>query len=215
MNADILGLVARCGWATASWEPAAPLHGLVEALNAHSGISRLVAAPKSTSLVPKLEAVARPGTKSALRGLSAFPPHTDGASSGTPPHFILIRCLTPLCEFPTYLISRHVLALGDQLQSGLSAGMWICRCSTRPHLSAVLERSRIRWDEDCMRPVDRIAKRMHEKFRDLLQATPMHKHDWVDLGKVLVIDNWQTLHSRGPILPGSTRILERLYVEVR
>ena len=209
---DILCAAARHGWATTQWEPSRSLHELVDALNLQTRLYELHAAKRSTSLVAKPRAIARSGSKSAKRGLTMFPPHTDGASHREPPHYLVLRCVTAPCEFPTYLVSRDTLPLDDELQLGLSSGIWVCRGSAQPHLSAVIEGRRIRWDEDCMRPLDRIARRMHDQFRNLLNAAAMYQHSWRDRSTVLVIDNWNTLHARGHIRNGNTRQLERLYV---
>ena len=215
MNVDIFDSVERHGWVPVEWNANESLHALVDVLNLNTSYCEMVPAEQTTTLVAMCQDTARPGSKSALRGLTAFPPHTDGASKRKPPLLMMLRCLTAPSGCPTYLLSRHAIELEDSLRIGLSVGLWVCRGLRRPHLSAVLDGSRIRWDEDCMRPLDQLARRSHETFRNLLTSTPMRQHNWTDLDTVLVVDNWQTLHARGPVHRGYMRKLERLYIGVR
>ena len=99
----------------------------------------MVPAEQTTALVAKCQNTARPGSKSPLGGLTAFPPHTDGASKRKPPLLVMLRCLTAPSGCPTYLLSRHAIELEDSLRIGLSVGLWVCRGMRRPHLSPVLD----------------------------------------------------------------------------
>ena len=213
--ADVLGTVARYGWATIHWEPTKTLHDLVHVLDTHTSHFHLTSVEPSATLVATERMTARPASKSAKRGLTAFPPHTDAASRREPPRFLLLRCLTAPSEFPTFLVSRYTIPLDYRLQLSLSSVIWVCRGTAWPHLSSVLGATRIRWDEDCMRPLDRVAKNVHNKFRNILDVEEMYEHVWSDRDIVLIIDNWNTLHARGSIRAGNTRILERLYAEAQ
>ena len=215
MSVDILDSVSRYGWASVPWNAKKSLHAFVDALNSNTSGCVMVPAQQTTILVAKCQETARPGSKSALRGLTAFPPHTDGASRREPPHLMVLRCLTAPSRCPTYLLSRRAIELEDSLRIELSMGLWECRGLRRPHLSAVPDGIRIRWDEDCMRPLDQLAKRSHETFKNLLKVTNMCQHNWTDPDTALVVDNWQTVHARGAIHESFMRKLERLYVEIR
>ena len=125
MNVDIFDSVERHGWVPVEWNANESLHALVDVLNLNTSYCEMVPAEQTTTLVAMCQDTARPGSKSALRGLTAFPPHTDGASKRKPPLLMMLRCLTAPSGCPTYLLSRHAIELEDSLRIGLSVGLGV------------------------------------------------------------------------------------------
>ena len=93
MNVDIFDSVARHGWVSVPWNANESLHALVDVLNVNTSYCEMVPAEQTTALVAKCQDTARPGSRSALGGLTAFPPHTDGASNRKPPFLISLLVL--------------------------------------------------------------------------------------------------------------------------
>ena len=170
--------------------------------------------PRSEILRTTGESVARPGSKSAMRGRREFPLHTDRAFDRLPSRYLLLRSISGQSASPTQLVAFNDVEVGKELASDLRAGLWVTGNYRRAHLCAVLEGQRLRWDADCMRPMDRIAKRAHIEFLEALNESSHANHLWFDTCTVLVVDNWRTLHGRLPVRQSECRTLERLLVEV-
>lgn len=202
------------GWAILSWEASRSLEGLAERLFLHNSESCVYRIGRSTTLTATTTCCAKPGTKSSLRGLGAFPPHTDEASRPIPPRYILMRSLSGQTESATFFLRFRPNQIGKRLISDLAGGLWAYRGSRVPHISPVWVTDRIKWDEDCMRPLDRIAKRAQRHFRTYVESASTLRYMWSDRSSVIVIDNWNTLHGRDPVPARGHRILERLYVEI-
>lgn len=199
------------GWNVVEWPVTHRLMDLAETIVghrvriAHGLKSQLVAADREQ---------ARPGSKSARRGRGEFPPHTDGAHLHTPPHYILLRALSQKTLTSTYLVNFSVLHLPAGLLDGLKNGIWTTGNRGRTFLcSVVSERPFVRWDEDCMRPSDRIAHGAHEFLRGLLVRAPQVEHKWNNPNCVLILDNWHVLHGRGQVSGTDHRVLERVALE--
>ena len=157
---------------------------------------------------------ARAGSKSSFRGLNAFPPHTDEAFRPIPPRYIMLRLLSGKSQSATELFEIENSEIDKRLLSDLSCGLWACRGAQAPHISSVCENDRIRWDEDCMRPLDSLAKRAHVEFRMCLLSLAKIRFTWTTSSSVLLIDNWRTLHGRELVPVCERRQIERLYVEM-
>ena len=143
-----------------------------------------------------------------------FPAHTDESSRPVPPRYFLLRSLSGQTESATFFLRFRPSQIGKGLISDLAGGLWAYRGSRVPHIGSVWEPDRIKWDEDCMRPLDRIAKRAQCQFRQFIESAPTQKYMWSDRSSVIVIDNWKALHGRDPVPAHEHRILERLYVEM-
>lgn len=203
---------ATWSWSTVEWPNEKPLNELANDLFASEIASGSFSLGAREELVAKDYSRAKPGTKSARRGLQTFPLHTDQASKLVPPRYILLRAFSA-SESPTYLLPVCQCRLTTELRLGLTEGLWAFRGSRTPHISSVVDDQRIRWDEDCMRPLDKSAKKAHRQFSELLSRVETHHVEWTNSKTVLVIDNWRTLHGRASVKESEHRILERLYLE--
>lgn len=214
LSQHILEELACRGWATISWDPAHSLFDLSRLLFRGTCLGVDTQNGRRTILRALPTESGRPGSKSAIRGLEEFSLHTDGASDFVPPHYLLLRSLSGASRSTTDLLPLSKVRIGSRTRSDLSAGLWIAGGTRRAHICAVFEQERYRWDEDCMRPMDRMARRAHDEFRTLLEKAPQTSHEWSNCSTVLIIDNWQTLHGRSPVCRTELRELERLYVDL-
>ena len=157
------------------------------------------------------EANARPESKSSIRGLGEFPPHTDGAHLAAPPRYVLLRSKSIASGAASTLLSKTSLRMSSELEYGLRNGIWAAGRRRNARLWPVLAHGAIRWDEDCMRPADLTARIAHAELALIASKSPKSRHCWSDPDEVLVIDNWRTLHGREAV-KNEERILERLAV---
>ena len=202
------------GWATAPWCRNRALKELAKLFILESDSPGIYQPGKYSLLRTVQQRDAREASKSALRGLNPFPLHTDEAARRVPPRYILMRLLSGSSKAETYLLHFPSSQISPQLLADLAGGLWTCRGARGPHISSVWKHERTRWDEDCMRPVDRLAKRAHSRFLDFPVSAPMVGHKYSDHSEALLIDNWRTMHGRVHVLYREHRQLERVYVEM-
>ena len=213
-STDAIDEVENKGWASLSWSETRSLHDLASLVFSEASehcIYSLGSAMRLTATIPEK---ARNGGKSSLRGLGAFPPHTDQAWLPMPPRYILLRSISGRSESPTDILHFEVNNVDDRLHSNLASGLWAYRGAGASQIRSVLDGDRIRWDEDCMRPLDGLAKRTHFEFIEWLNSAPKISYHWYDRSSVLLINNWNTLHARAPVNASEHREIERLYVEI-
>ena len=213
-NTECLSNLRSSGWTTLQWPATEPLVRLASWMFGADQLETSCRPPKSEILRATGEPAARPGSKSAKRGLQEFPFHTDRAFDRLPPRYLLLRSISGQSASSTRLVAFDDVEVDKELASDLRAGLWVTGNSRRAHVCAVLEGQRVRWDTDCMRPMDRISNRAQTRFSDALQESSYTDHILSDTCTVLVVDNWRTLHGRGRVSQSDGRILERLLVEV-
>ena len=202
------------GWATSSWERTRSLQQLAEILFLEKSKPRMHKLGKYTKLLAVSKTEARIGSKSAIRGLDSFPLHTDEASRRLPPRYVVLRALSGTSNAVTFLLHFSPDHIDGKLLSDLTYGLWACRGAREPHISPVWENERIKWDEDCMRPLDRLARRAHSEFREFIVSSSKVSYQWSNRSSILLIDNWRTMHGRAGVWTEERRTLERLYVEI-
>lgn len=164
-------------------------------------------------------AKARQLTLSATFGTGAFPLHTDTAFWPTPARFLVmlaegdLRRTTPICAMRKILDSG-----GDNLLRLIEKSVWIIRGKDGSHygqmtLSTKGVRSGVRFDQQCMKPVNASARDVAAYFDTGDRAVPIEHLEWRPHTAV-VISNWHALHGRGVQPPNEQeRTLRRIYVE--
>lgn len=213
-NEDILDQLLIAGWTSVSWEGTCSLQDVATQIFLKKSANAIYKLGITKTLTAINRTVATAGTKSALRGLDGFPPHTDEAYRPVPPRFLLLRSISGATESTTDIYPFLADKISESLLSGLSSGLWAWRGFRIPHICAVWENDRLKWDEDCMRPLDQLAKRAHSEFQMFIMSAPKVSYTWSNRLSVLLIDNWKTMHARGPVPVDERREIERLYVEI-
>ena len=211
---NLIDEVANKGCTSVSWSECRSLRDLALLVFSETSGQGTYKVGSTIRLTTTTKKKARSGGKSSIRGLEAFPPHTDEAWRLVPPRYILLRSISGQSESPTEILCFDVNKIDEHLHCDLASGLWACREPGAPRICSVWEGKRMRWDEDCMRPLDRLAKRAHLEFLECIGAAPKTAYQWHDRWSVLLIDNWNTLHARTPVATSETREIERLYVEV-
>lgn len=150
-------------------------------------------------------------------GLGDYPMHTDMAHWTNPPRFMALRCVrgAPVST----LVVGVKKALGTLSQSTIMRATFKPRKRSGGRLT-LLPFAReddggqlYRWDKLFLKPANASAEEVAAQLSNagataqsfVLGAT----------GDTLIIDNWQTLHGRGPV-PDSARgrIIERAYLDL-
>lgn len=149
-------------------------------------------------LAGKPKDLARPNTLSSRHGLEAFPLHSDGALTATPPRWLLLvaprRRITRTILFDTNKLTQE---FGDAY---LRRALFLQKSRHAKYLRLLVEisgRQCIRYNADVMQPANSEATAVNAYLRCSLPSCLTI--DWQE-NRMALIDNWATLHARGPFL---------------
>ncbi len=169
------------------------------------------------NLTPRAEST--PNTYSGIYGLGHFPFHTDLAHWRRPPRYLLLRCIRGYEDVKTLLIDGRVILSAVTLDVMTRAIMKPRRPQNNAiHLLRLCEQVesgyRLRWDEKFLRPASRIGEAASKQIRSVLCNTSTLSAALIEVGDMLIIDNWRMLHARTPVQVGrEDRLIQRVYLE--
>lgn len=156
---------------------------------------------ESRVLRPHDRSAAPTASMSSFTGLSAQPPHTDGAHKPRPPRYVMLKCLNPgESDCPTVVATLDWNRLDRDWPQALARRDWVIQGSpSSPFYGSVLERgrgnfSRVRFDRYCMR-APRGTQSAQEIADDLMRYATTTKISY-QTGECLLLDNWRVLHGR-------------------
>jgi TfdA family taurine catabolism dioxygenase TauD len=181
------------------------------ALETARALGRIVPPRRGQAFVQRLEVKdgpqASPTSFSGLFGAGEFPMHTECANWTVPPRFLVLASVTATRNSGETRVSP-----APSYDSSIAEGVFVVRNGRHSFLASIADRHRsfIRFDPICMKPTDNRSHAAMSRFAALSEQMPRHSIQW-KRGDILVIDNWQVLHGRGPALRG--RVLLRIYVE--
>lgn len=172
--------------------------------------------PIVAKLQPTAAATARPGSLSSKFDFGAFPLHTDTANWAVPCRYMLLACLHAGCgNRKTVLFDSRRLELTSHDRKVLNSTPFRIMNGRFSFFSTVLKEGRpfVRYDPACMRALTpEGTKSLHLIERGAANglAIPI---EWIR-GRVLIVDNWRTLHGRS-LADGDdrARTLLRVYVK--
>jgi L-asparagine oxygenase len=177
--------------------------------------------PTVQTLRPRHKSESPSNRYSGTYGLTEFPLHTDLAHWALPPHYLILRC-----KFGSEVVGTRLLPY-SAITSTLEETT-IRRAMARPRhtprsgaqcllpLIFPIEENRFgfRWDPLFLVPMNLPAQRLAGIMRD--NAWDMTRLVTVTLkspGDTLIVDNWQLLHGRRPVLATDlSRCIERIYL---
>lgn len=150
-------------------------------------------------------------------GFDALPMHTDLAHWHLPPRYVLLRCIVGDPDVFTRLIhSNEVLR---QFPNDLVARALFRprrRLSGKLFLLRLRQNEIFRWDQLFLTPENREGKEIWEWM--ISSGGVAHGRNAVEIvldkpGRTILLDNWNVLHSRGPVNPASSvsRRIARVY----
>jgi hypothetical protein len=155
---------------------------------------------------------AHPRSLSAQFGLNALPFHAELSHRPRPCRYLLLGCLDPGSQSAvTTLLDWRTLGFSSEDFRLLETAPVLVRSGRRSFYSTVLPRDRafLRYDPGCLEAVDERGRFALRLLANRLALCSPDIHEW-KRGDILIIDNWRTLHGRGPSTHGSDRRLVRI-----
>ena len=166
---------------------------------------------------PQKSKNAPPNTLSSRYGLGPFPFHTESAYWRRPPRFLVLYCDSPgFGRRPTLLVDVAGWELSEKHVQKLRAGVWKTG-GTRPFLCSLIQHHeeglRIRFDVECMKPMNRSAVDGSSLMNSRIRSSHPISIRW-KRGDLLIVDNHRMLHARGAAAElDHDRILVRVLVQ--
>ncbi|WP_194933748.1 Fe(II)-2OG oxygenase family protein [Pseudomonas neuropathica] len=155
-------------------------------------------------------------TYGGVYGRNEFPLHSDYAHWGSPPHFLMLRCLEGTPSVSTYLlpasdILEHADGLAERavvVPRRAQPGRMLC---PMPVCFRDGGYAGLRWDYLFLKPLNQAAIRVGESIKSIQDIRRIDVC-LADPGDTLIIDNWRMLHGRSSVPSATHRRLERIYV---
>ena len=138
-------------------------------------------------------------------GLAPLPFHTDTAHWPVPCRYLVMACVEPgPAPAPTMLLDTEMLAHTSEERMAARTAVFLVRNGRHSFYGTIADTGRpfVRLDLGCMVERSEACRAAVSAYTGQQASSHAVQCHWVP-GKVLVIDNWRTLHGRGAT--GKTR----------
>src|SRR6267154_2663847 len=171
-------------------------------------------------LVPRAQEEARRNSMSAQHGLGRFPFHTDAAYFRVPPRLVFLRLAEGASSTSDSLLrGTRDLAFSERELADLRREIWVIGSGRSPFYASVLGYSGasnswfLRYDPCCMTPSLPRSSKSEATLQNAFAVAKPAAVAWAPQ-KIVIIDNWRTLHAREAARAEDCdrRVLERVLV---
>ena len=151
-------------------------------------------------------------------GLGRFPLHTDLAHWYKPPHYLMLKCISPTTEVYTSLIRAADVFNGLKL-SILKRALFQPRRRIEGRLplfrfyQEVSGQVIYRWDSLFLNAANAEAEVVSERIKSIDINNNHEKFYMKNIGDILIINNWTIFHGRSEVPPlDKKRVIDRVYL---
>lgn len=165
-------------------------------------------------LTPANAALLEKSSYSGNYGVEEFPFHSDMAHWFRPPRYLLLCCRVPAISVETRVVKSEWIFEGEEIHD-LRRALFRPRRRLNGRLSPLrlFEGDFYRWDSLFIEPINKLASSLRSRVIDRLAKVSYEAIVLGNCNQCLLIDNWQTLHSRSAVTAeGMNRKLERVYL---
>ncbi|MBW3524684.1 TauD/TfdA family dioxygenase [Chryseobacterium sp. NKUCC03_KSP] len=146
-----------------------------------------------------------------------FPLHTDTSFLQLPAKYVI------LSSFKSIDTSTTIININDFLRDAtneelalIKNSVYLVRTGALTFYTSLMCKANdkfiFRYDPQCMKPMNKAAMEAEELITKFSKVANKTKISW-DNPKVLIIDNWQTLHGREALKENKSRTLKRIYIK--
>lgn len=156
-------------------------------------------------LTPLKRVDAHSQSLSANFGTGSFPFHSDGAYLKVPPKYIILRYVSGISSLtPTIICDLKGLSFIER--QSLKHSIWKVNSRMSSFYSSILSENDhfYRFDKCVMKPIN-AQNDNSSKFEDIVAKLPKQIVNW-EPNKVVIIDNWTSLHNRPAIHEAKLKI---------
>ncbi|AXT41977.1 hypothetical protein D1821_06015 [Phaeobacter inhibens] len=168
------------------------------------------------TLTPKNTEEANRNSLSSIYGRKGFPFHVDMAHRTVPSHYLVFACIQSNQEAaPTLLAHNKDWSLNSTEEKALQTGVFLVKNGKHSFYTNARHPNSpfLRWDPGCMHAQDMNAELVSAAFSKQPSCAPQNVINW-STGDLLVVDNWNMMHARGPIsVGGGERTLLRVAIQ--
>lgn len=165
---------------------------------------------------PKMKSEAIKNSFSYNYEYGVFPLHTDTAFWNIPARYVLLSNDKSSNTATTIVhTNEFIKLLSDKELQEIKKSIFVVKTQNANFYTKIINRNAqdffFRFDLNCMKPVNSSAENIKEIFESKVSLFSMKKICWDD-PKILVFDNWKTLHGRDAIGEDKNRKLKRIYI---
>lgn len=165
-------------------------------------------------LTPKEKTEAIKNTFSHKYGFEKFPFHTDTAFWNIPARYVLMSSKDIGLTETLVLTLESVSQLNTEEISILDKSIFLVKTNQSNFYCSLISRQNgnqiLRYDPNSMKAINSYAKKAIMIIENIVENSQIHRINW-NKPKILIIDNWKTLHTRSSIID-KERILKRIYI---
>lgn len=165
-------------------------------------------------LMPENRASLEASSYSGNYGVEEFPFHSDMAHWFRPPRYLLLCCRVPAISVETRVVKSERIFEGEEIYD-LRRALFRPRRRLNGRLSPLrlFEGDFYRWDSLFIQPINKLGSSLRSRVIGRLAKVNYEAIVLGNCNQCLLIDNWQTFHSRSAIAAeGMNRKLERVYL---
>lgn len=168
-------------------------------------------------LVPKKAEQAIQNSFSHKFGFNSFPLHSDTAFWSIPARYVLLTSENISETATTITTFKQVIEkLNKQDLIDLEQAIYLVKTKNKTFFSKLKQKfgNQIcyRYDSSTMKPLNKHALKIEERFNEIFELLNVTKINW-NSNKIIIFDNWQTLHGRESIREDLDRKLKRIYIQ--
>jgi alpha-ketoglutarate-dependent taurine dioxygenase len=168
-------------------------------------------------IIPKKSEQAIQHSFSYRFGFNSFPLHSDTSFWTIPARYILLTCENTSKTATTIITFKQVLEkLNKEDLIDLEQAIYLVKIKNKTFFSKLKQQfgNQIcyRYDSSTMKPLNKHAKKIEERLNEVFESLNVTKINW-NSNKIIILDNWQTLHGREPIREDLDRKLKKIYIQ--
>lgn len=168
-------------------------------------------------LIPKKPEDAIFNTFSSRFGYDRFPLHTDTAFWLTPTRYVLMTCVngenSPTTILPINQIYNNFTTEDLNI---LRQAIYLVKTKRIAFYSKIEQNINgefcFRYDPSSMKPMNIYAKKIDNRLHEIAESSFIKKIEW-NSKKIIILDNWKTMHGRESTFENLNRELKRIYIQ--
>lgn len=150
-------------------------------------------------------------------GFNSFPLHSDTAFWIKPARYVLLTTES-ISQTATTIVTLKQITdnFNDNDYIDFEQAVYLIKVKNRTFYTKLKQQFEtdycFRYDSLTMKPSNKSAKNIEVRLNEILHSLNTIKIDW-NSNKVVILDNWKTLHGRDAIQEDLNRKLKRIYIQ--